>query len=419
MKNCIECRKQNQMGFEGADPLMEAIRRDVRERIEKIIEEERDAYLGAGDYERTEERRGYRHGSKERDISTPDGRVMLAVPRGRLFGDDGKMEEWHSHILPRYAKRARSIDQALIGMYLGGVNTRRVKTVLRPLLRGTPLSKSSISRLVSRLTAMFKEWQKRPLGSWKFQYVYLDAIYVKSRFNGRVSSVPILAVIGVSAKGEKVLISLAAKGSESLEAWKGITEDLVARGLKKPRLVIIDGGQGLRAAVRHVWPAADVQRCAVHKLRNLLSHAPKYSHDEIRDDFHRIVYAKSLLEAKTAYTAMVRKWRKQGASVAESLEEAGEELLTFFRYPESQWRSLRTTNAIERLNLEFRRRVKTQASFPTQEAVLILMFGLVASGLVIMQRIDGWQDLNISAVPLKQNQDAIKVEQKEEMLLAA
>ena len=176
---------------------------------------------------------------------------------------------------------------------------------------------------------------------------------------------------------------------------------------------------GLRAAVRHVWPAADVQRCAVHKLRNLLSHAPKYSHDEIRDDFHRIVYAKSLLEAKTAYTAMVRKWRKQGASVAESLEEAGEELLTFFRYPESQWRSLRTTNAIERLNLEFRRRVKTQASFPTQEAVLILMFGLVASGLVIMQRIDGWQDLNISAVPLKQNQDAIKVEQKEEMLLAA
>jgi len=418
MKNCIECREQNQMGFDGPDALMEAIRRDVREKIEKIIEEERDAYLGAGDYERTENRRGYRHGAKQRDISTPDGRVVLAVPRGRLFGEDGKREEWHSHILPRYAKRTRSIDRALIGMYLGGVNTRRVKTVLRPLLRGTPLSKSAISRLVGRLVSVFKEWQKRPLAAWKFQYVYLDAIYVKSRFNGRVSSVPILAVIGVSAKGEKVLISLSAKGSESSEAWRGVVDDLVARGLKEPRLVIIDGGMGLKAAVEQVWPDADVQRCAVHKLRNLLSYAPKHAHDEIREDFHAIVYASDFEKAETAYDAMVKKWRKQGAAVAESLEEAGKELLTFFRYPESQWKALRTTNAIERLNLEFRRRVKTQASFPTQEAALILMFGLVASGLVVMRRIDGAEDMAQFSASPRPNPEAKMIIEKE-MLMAA
>jgi transposase-like protein len=420
MKNCNECRKQNQTGvFVGPDPLMEAIRRDVRERIEKIITEERDAYLGAGDYERTEERRGYRHGAKEREISTPEGHVELAVPRGRLFRADGdKMDEWHSHILPRYARRAKSIDRALIGMYLGGVNTRRVKAVLRPLLRGTPLSKSAISRLVSRLTLAFKEWQKRSLSAWKFQYAYLDAIFVKSRFNGRVSSIPILAVIGVSAKGEKVLISLSAKGSESSEAWQGVVGDLVARGLKKPKLVIIDGGQGLRAAVERVWPQADVQRCAVHKLRNLLSHAPKHAHDEIRDDFHAIVYASDFEIAETAYEAMVKKWRKQGAAVAESLEEAGKELLTFFRYPESQWKALRTTNAIERLNLEFRRRVKTQASFPSQESTLILMFGLVASGLVVMNRIHGWEDMAHSSSPLRPNPEAMRIIEKD-MLMAA
>jgi transposase-like protein len=419
MKNCNQCNEEKKTGmWNGKDALTEAIQRDVHEKLERILQEEVDAYLGAGAYERVTERMGYRHGTKERDISTPVGRYKLNVPRARLFDGKGGEEEWHSHILPRYAKRAKSIDRALIGMYLGGVNTRRVKAVLRPLLRGTPLSKSSISRLVSRLTSAFKEWQKRPLAAWKFQYAYLDAIYVKSRFNGRVSSVPILAVIGVSLRGEKVLISLSAKGSESSEAWQGVLEDLAARGLKKPKLVIIDGGKGLRAAVEQVWRQADVQRCAVHKLRNLLSHAPKRAHDEIRDDFHAIVYAEDFGKAEVAYDAMVKKWRKQGAAVAESLEEAGKELLTFFRYPESQWKALRTTNAIERLNLEFRRRVKTQASFPNQESALILMYGLVASGIVKMRRIDGAEDLFHASTPERPNPEVMIVK-KEEMLMAA
>ena len=419
MKDCNRCRAEKETGFwVGKDALEEAIQRDVREKIERVLQEEVDAYLGAGAYERVTARVGYRHGTKERDISTSAGRYSLKVPRARLFDGNGGEEEWHSHILPRYAKRSKSIDRALIGMYLGGVNTRRVKAVLRPLLRGTPLSKSAISRLVSRLTSAFKEWQKRPLAAWKFQYAYLDAIYVKSRFNGRVSSVPILAVIGVSARGEKVLISLSAKGSESSEAWQGVLDDLAARGLKKPKLVIIDGGKGLRTAVEQVWREADVQRCAVHKLRNLLSHAPKHAHDEIRDDFHAIVYASDFGKAETAYGAMVKKWRKQGAAVAESLEEAGKELLTFFRYPESQWKALRTTNAIERLNLEFRRRVKTQASFPNQESALILMYGLVAGGIVKMRRIDGAEDLFQTSTPLRPNPEAMVVE-KEEMLMAA
>lgn len=282
----------------------------------------------------------------------------------------------------------------MIAMYLGGVNTRRIKAVMRPLLRGTPLSKSAISRLIQRLKGAFKEWRERSLVDQRFVVVYMDAIYLKARFARKVSSVPVLAVIGVTTKGEKILLSLEAKGSESQEAWQSVIEDLVRRGVKRaPHLAVIDGNPGLRAALGLVWPKTDVQRCAVHKLRNLLSHAPKHAHDMIREDFHAIVYAKSKAEAQTAYERMLKTWRKQGDAVATSLEEAGEELLTFFRYPENQWKSLRTTNAIERLNLEFRRRVKTQGSFPNPEAALLVLFGLVASGLVRMRKIDGWREL--------------------------
>ena len=394
MSKCTGCKEQNQMGpWQGCDPLTEALRRDLRERIEVIFTEEVDAAFGAGAYERVQTRRGYRHGAKEREISTAEGKAIVSIQRGRWFEKHGDNHEYHSHLLPRYAKRAKAVNAALIGMYLGGVNTRRVKAVLRPLLRGTPLSKSAISRLIQRLKEAFANWSQRRLEGWRFVVVYMDAIYLKARFAGKVSSIPVLAVVGVTAKGEKILVSLEARGSESQESWQGLIDGLIARGMKPPKLSIIDGNAGLRAAIRLKWPKADVQRCTVHKLRNLLSHAPKHAHDAVHEDFNAIVYAKSESEARLAYERMLKTWRKQGEAVARSLEEAGEELLTFFRYPESQWKALRTTNAIERLNLEFRRRVKTQGSFPTPEAALLVLFGLVASGQVKMRKIDGWKEL--------------------------
>jgi len=419
MKNCVKFVEGNQAGFlSGDDALTEALRRDVRAKVERILSEEIDAALGAGAYERTASRIGYRQGTKERAISTPLGKEIVSVARGRYFKRQGDSREYHSTILPRYARRTKSVNAALIGMYLGGVNTRRVKAVLRPLLRGTPLSKSAVSRLVQRLKEAFETWRERPLEGRRFVVMYMDAIYLKARFAGKVSSVPVLAVIGVTAQGEKVLVSLEAKGAESQEAWRSLTEGLVRRGLKaSPKLVIIDGNAGLRSAVTITWPNAQVQRCTVHKLRNLLSHAPEHAHEAIRDDFHRIVYATSLGEAKAAYAQMLKLWRKQGEAVARSLEEAGEELLTFFRYPESQWKTLRTTNAIERLNLEFRRRIKTQSSFPTPEAALLLLFGLVVSGQVKMRRIDGWKELSDAEMflpaPLIEKQETVKEENRE------
>ncbi len=148
----------------------------------------------------------------------------------------------------------------------------------------------------------------------------------------------------------------------------GCLDDLVARGLRAPILCIIDGNAGLRRAVGEVWPRAAVQRCCVHKLRNLERKAPKHALAEIRDDFHRIVYATSSDAARLAYAAFERTWAKRCPGVVTSLREGGDELLTFFRFPKAQWKTLRTTNVIERLHEEFRRRVKTQGSLPSEDA---------------------------------------------------
>ncbi len=189
-------------------------------------------------------------------------------------------------------------------------------------------------------------------------------------------------------------------GSESGDAWKGFVDDLKTRGLRAPLLAIIDGNPGLRQALGRLWPATAVQRCCVHKLRNLERKAPKHALDELREDFHRIVYAASGEAGRTAYTAFERKWAKRCPGVIRSLQDGGAELLTFFTFPKAQWKTLRTTNVIERLNEEFRRRVKTQGSLPTEDAALVLLFSLVASGQIKLRRIDGWRKI---ATVLSQN----------------
>jgi putative transposase len=158
-------------------------------------------------------------------------------------------------------------------------------------------------------------------------------------------------------------------------------------------LCIIDGNAGLRRAVALVWPGAAVQRCWVHKLRNLERKAPKHALADIRDHFHRIVYAASGEAARTAFTTFERTSAKRCPGVVASLREGSDELLTFFRFPKAQWKTLRTTNTIERLHEEFRRRVKTQGSLPSEDAALVLLFSFVASSQIKLRRIDGWRKI--------------------------
>src|SRR5213593_4604519 len=390
----IKDEESREVSF-GHDPLSAALRGEMRTLVERLIREELVAALGAGPYERTPERRGYQHSPRERTITTGLGPVTLTVPRGRLFADPaGGSEEWQSRLLPRYARRTREVDAALIGLYLSGTNTRRVRQALKPLLKGAPLSKSAVSRVVTGLKDQYEQWRSRDLSGERLKVLYLDAAYLRVRLARKIEKVPVAAAVGVREDGTKVLLGLWTYASEGRAAWASVLEDLTARGLVVPAVVVIDGSRGLRAALAECWPKVDVQRCTVHKLRNLEAHTPKRLHDELRQGYREIVYAEDERAARRAWLRFTTKWKKLCPAVVESLEEAGAELLTFYRFPESQWKGLRTTNIIERVIEEFRRRVKTQAVLPSEDSALLLLYGLVASGQLKFRKLDGYQELD-------------------------
>jgi putative transposase len=379
-------------GLLGPDRLSEALRGKVREMILTLAEAELAEVLAALPYQRNSDRRGYRNGKRERAISTGLGATVIELPRARLV-EGGQEREWQSVLIERYQRRAPSVNSALLGCYLSGANGRRIRGALSPLLRGAPLSKSAISRIVGRLQVLFSQWRNKSLKTETVVFLYLDAICLRVRIANKVVSAPVLVGLGVRGDGAKVILDLELLQSESSECWGGFVEGLISRGLGRPCLVIIDGNKGLRAAVEKSWPGIKVQRCTVHKLRNLERHVPRHALEEVKSDYHRIINAESLQEGNKAYREFVVKWKKLAPKVIVSLEEAGEELLTFYGFPKSQWKSLRTTNAIERLNGEFRRRVKTQGSLPNAQAAELLLFGLIISDQIRMRRIDGWQDL--------------------------
>lgn len=378
------------------------IRERLTQAVEGIFEEELAAVLGAARHERGGARRGYRNGSRERLILTECGPRELEIPRARVTGEDGRAHEWHSVLLPRYQRRTQRVEEALLGCYFSGANTRRIRKALSPLLGEKLLSKSAISRIVGKLKAEFETWRKQDLSKETCRYLYLDALRLPIRMARRVVKVPVLVALGVREDGRKVLLSLGIASSESTASWEAFVQDLSGRGLRSLQLVILDGNAGLLRATRECWPASDIQRCTEHKLRNLLSKAPQHCHEELRRDFRALTHGESAEEIKDAHGKFLAKWKKLCAEVAKSLEEAGEELLTFTKYPQSQWKALRTTNRIERLNGEFRRRTKTQGSFRNETSALVLLWGLVAFGQIRLRKINGWKEMERAQENLSQ-----------------
>ena len=367
-------------------------RRHIREAIEVSLIEELAAVLGSDRHERTDDRRGYRNGTTERTVTTSDGTRRLTVPRGRVLAATGGTEEFHSRMLPRYARRTREVDAAILGCYLGGVNSRRMKTALKPLLGEAHMSKSAVSRIVGRLKTLFATWQVRDLSSERYAVIFLDGFHLKVRLAKRVVSVPVLAALGVTETGQKCLLSLRLAVSEAKTTWGAVVTNLQARGLAAPLLLVVDGNGGLNSVLKQ-WDGVRVQRCTTHKLENLKDHCPRHARPEMKRDYDRIIYAGDALAARAAYDAFLKKWSTLCPAVATSLEEAGLELLTFFDFPRATWKSIRTTNTLENLNREFRRRTKTQASFGTEDAALTVLYGLVAFGQIELRKIDGYKHL--------------------------
>jgi transposase-like protein len=382
------------LGAEEATSLETVIRQRARGLIDAIVEEELEAVLGAAPSARVGVvRQGYRHGTRERTLTTSLGPTTFAMPRARVRTPHGAITEWSSQLVPRYQRRSERVDAAILGVYLSGTNTRRIKGALAPLLRGGPLSKDAVSRLVGRLAEDFETWRGRDLAGDQIQYLIMDGWYPKVRIGKRRERVPVLVTLGVCGDGERVVLDVRLAGDESTAAWRDVIRSLVDRHVGVPRLAMIDGSAGLAAALREQWPSLAIQRCTAHKLRNLEAKAPVRLREELAEDYRRMIYAETRALVDQARVRFTKKWRLRCPAVVECLQEAGDDLFTFLSFPNTQWKALRTTNALERINGEFRRRTKTQASLPSQHAVLLLLFGLLRSGQVKLRKIDGWQEM--------------------------
>ena len=385
-------------GSEWFDPLEEAVRGRVRSFIEDLLEEELEAALGRERYQRGAISNGRRHGHRPRQLITTFGPLTLSVPRARLADEAGE-QEWKSALLPAYKRLSRRAEALIAEAYLAGMNTRRVRRALAKLFEGH-IGKDVVSRAWQKTRAAWQAWQERDLAGDDIVRLILDGTVVKVRLDRKATAISLLIALGIRRDGQKVVLAIRNMGGESEAAWRAVLDDLTSRGLARPDLVIVDGGKGLEAALASLWDDVPVQRCTVHKERNLLAHAPKHLHDAIKAEFNAMMHAKTAAEVLARRNAFLARWKLRCRAVADSLEEAGARLFTFLRYPPEQWRSLRTTNAIERLHEEFKRRIKTQCLLPCAETAAMLFWALLASGQITMRRVDGWPTLDRSPIDL-------------------
>jgi putative transposase len=385
------------------DPIESGVRSRVRDFIETMMEEELDAVLSRPRYGRitpgagkaagaAEAVTGHRHGHRSRSLLGTFGPVEIAMPRARLNAPDGGTTEWKSKALKAYQRRTVAADSLIAATYLAGTNTRRVRRALTTLFGGA-VSKDTVSRTWRKVKTDWDAWNARSLADEPIVRLILDGTVVRVRLDRKATAIALLVVLGVRADGQKVLLAIKSMGGESAEAWRSVLDDLTRRGLQRPEFLIVDGAPGLDSAIAAAWNGVPVQRCTVHKHRNLLAHAPDRLHDEITADYNDMIYAETSQKIEARRKAFIRKWRIKHRAVADSLEEAGARLFSFTRLPQEQWKSARTTNAIERLHEEFKRRIKTQTVLPSSETAAMLFWALLASGQISMRKVDGWKTL--------------------------
>jgi putative transposase len=275
------------------DPLEAVIRGRIRGFIEELIHEELDAALARPRYGRHAKNSkesadiaavagaaGHRHGSRPRTLMGTFGKVAINVPRARLQGSDGKTSEWKSSVLRAYQRRTVAADALIASTYLAGTNTRRVRRALATLFSGA-VSKDTVSRVWRKVKNDWEAWNARSLAAEPIVRLILDGTVVRVRLDRKATSMSLLVVMGVREDGQKVLLAIKSMGGESSEAWRTVLDDLIKRGLRRPEFLLVDGAPGLDKAIAAMWEGVPVQRCTVHKHRNLLAHAPERLHEEI------------------------------------------------------------------------------------------------------------------------------------------
>jgi transposase-like protein len=278
------------------DPIEAGLRDRVREFIQTMIESELETALSRPRYARRPKAdpenaegasgvTGHRHGHRSRSLLGTFGRVEIAVPRARLDTPEGKTAEWRSTALRAYQRRTRQADALIAGAYLAGTNTRRVRRALAAVFGGA-VGKDTVSRVWRKVKSDWDAWNARSLAEEPIVRLILDGTVVRVRLDRKATAIVLLVVLGVREDGQKVLLAVKNMGGETSEAWRVVLDDLVKRGLVKPRFLIVDGGTGLEQALAALWGDVPTQRCTVHKHRNLLAHAPQRLHEEVSAERH-------------------------------------------------------------------------------------------------------------------------------------
>ena len=370
----------------------------VERALQAVLEEEMTAHLGAARYERAEARTGYRNGYKERALVTRVGTLQLRVPQDR----DGTFS---TELFARYQRSEQALVTTLMEMYLQGVSTRNVAAITEALC-GTAFSKSQVSALVGRLDPELKAWRTRPLTAAAYPYLVVDARYEHARVDGRVVTLGVLVVAGVRDDGRREVLAVEEADTESEATYHALFARLKERGLRGVELVTSDDHRGLKAAIDRHFQGASWQRCQVHFARNLLGLVGAKHRARLGEDLRGIFGAATAAQARAAARACAQGWRAGHPAVAAKLEEEIEDCLACYAFPAAHRPRLRTTNGLERLNQELKRRTRVVRIFPNRASLLRLVTALAleqseawVSGRRYLDMDPFWEDRRCPVAP--------------------
>ena len=382
-----------------ADPLTEVLRDGARKLLMQAVEAEVASFLGRHAEEMTGDgrRRLVRHGHlPEREIMTGIGPVAVQCPRVRDRGGLGSERiRFSSAILPRYARRSKSLEVLLPILYLKGVSTGDFEAALATLLgKGAPgLSASTISRLKEAWSEEYTRWSKRDLSARRYVYMWVDGIYVQARLEDEAQC--LLVIIGATPEGKKELLGLSDGVRESAQSWRELLLDLKRRGLKMgPELAIADGALGFWKAVEEVWPKARAQRCWVHKTANVLNKLPKSQHPKAKQALQEIWMAETRKDALVAFDAFVETWGIKYEKAVNCLVKDRDVLLAFYDFPAEHWKHLRTSNVIESAFATIRHRTIRSKGCLSNKTALAMIFKLAEAAEKSWRRLDGHNQLS-------------------------
>ncbi len=345
----------------------DVVRELFREVLQEVLEAEMTETLQAKPGERTSERLGLRSGSYSRTLITRVGKLELRVPQDR-------QGRFSTQLFERYQRSEKALVSALAEMYVQGVSTRKVKTITEELC-GHSFSASSISDINKTLDEQLAQFATRRLDE-EYPYLILDARYERVRENGTIHKRAVLVAIGINWDGRRCVLGVDLANRESMSSWKEFLLGLRTRGLTGVELVVTDDHAGLRAAIAEVLPEAAWQRCYVHFLRNCLDHLPRKGDDDCLRELRWIYERRNLGEARNDLAAWITKWESRYAKLVAWVEENIEETLTFYRLPPQHHKHMKSTNMLERLNEELKRRTHVVRIFPNAASCLRLVRAL-------------------------------------------